>query len=339
MCEGEGERSEATIGSEPSASVLHSASHSAAGRSGGAHFADRAEALGVRLGQQQVVRAGLAGDVGAAGRAPRPPAPRPARVETWTTCSAQPSRLGEVDRAAIASVSATAGRESSQSRIAVRPSALARASRPEVISSSRRGPPRQPEGSRAAHALVEREVVGGREVVDAAVGHERLVPDHAALAQLVHRLEVAGDQPAPQREVHARVALPARALAVEGRAVERGGGVDGMSTAVVAPPAASAAVPVAKPSQSARPGSLRCTCASTTPGSSSSPRASISSLPPPSSSGPTAAITPSRTPTSSCPPRISRSNAVTSRAPPAAAWSRRAPPPRPRRAPPRRDGG
>ena len=53
--------------------------------------------------------------------------------------------------------------------------------------------------------------------------------------------------------------------------------LSGMSIAHVVPPAASAAVPVAKPSQSARPGSLRCTWASTTPGSTSSPRASISS--------------------------------------------------------------
>jgi hypothetical protein len=41
------------------------------------------------------------------------------------------------------------------------------------------------------------------------------------------------------------------------------GGIElsGMSTTVVTPPDAAARVPVQKPSQSVRPGSLRCTCA------------------------------------------------------------------------------
>ena len=41
------------------------------------------------------------------------------------------------------------------------------------------------------------------------------------------------------------------------------GGIElrGMSTTVVMPPDAAARVPVQKPSQSVRPGSLRCTCA------------------------------------------------------------------------------
>jgi hypothetical protein len=37
--------------------------------------------------------------------------------------------------------------------------------------------------------------------------------------------------------------------------------LSGMSTTVVMPPDAAARVPVQKPSQSVRPGSLRCTCA------------------------------------------------------------------------------
>ena len=47
----------------------------------------------------------------------------------------------------------------------------------------------------------------------------------------------------------------------------------GMSTMVVIPPAAAALVAVSYPSQSVRPGSLMCTCASTIPGI-------ITSLPP-----------------------------------------------------------
>ncbi|EEQ36763.1 hypothetical protein CLUG_00887 [Clavispora lusitaniae ATCC 42720] len=41
---------------------------------------------------------------------------------------------------------------------------------------------------------------------------------------------------------------------------------NGMSTTVVTPPAAAACVPEAKPSHSVRPGSFKCTCASTKPG-------------------------------------------------------------------------
>ena len=57
------------------------------------------------------------------------------------------------------------------------------------------------------------------------------------------------------------------------------GGVEfsGMSKNVVVPPAAQAREPVAMPSHSARPGSLKCTCASITPGSTCRPVASISS--------------------------------------------------------------
>ena len=48
----------------------------------------------------------------------------------------------------------------------------------------------------------------------------------------------------------------------------------GMSTIVVTPPAAAARVAVAKPSHSVRPGSLTCTCVSTSPGMSTSSSAS-----------------------------------------------------------------
>ena len=56
-----------------------------------------------------------------------------------------------------------------------------------------------------------------------------------------------------------------------------GWALSGMSMQAVAPPAASAAVPVAQPSQSVRPGSLKCTWASIAPGSTCRPRASSSS--------------------------------------------------------------
>ena len=57
-----------------------------------------------------------------------------------------------------------------------------------------------------------------------------------------------------------------------------------MSKNAVKPPAASAAVPVSRPSQCVRPGSLKCTCGSRPPGKTCRPVAS-SSWPPPSRLG------------------------------------------------------
>ena len=125
----------------------------------------------------------------------------------------------------------------------------------------------------------------------------------------------------------------------------------GMSTMVVTPPAAAAAVAVPKPSQSARPGSLTCTCVSTRPGSrttspaSSTTRRAVRVA----VSGSTAAIVPSLTATQPGPSpsgvtircaRSSSSNSATSsrpgrrggaerravRAPPAVAGDVRWPP-------------
>ena len=53
--------------------------------------------------------------------------------------------------------------------------------------------------------------------------------------------------------------------------------LSGMSTTVVTPPAAAAAVAEAKPSHSVRPGSLMCTCESTRPGSRTQSSAMVSS--------------------------------------------------------------
>ena len=86
----------------------------------------------------------------------------------------------------------------------------------------------------------------------------------------------------------------------------------GMSTTHVVPPAAAAAVPLAQPSQSARPGSLKCTCASTAPGRTRRPVASTVSVAESPSSAPVATILPSSTATSTgSQPRIRRSTSAT----------------------------
>jgi len=62
--------------------------------------------------------------------------------------------------------------------------------------------------------------------------------------------------------VQHRVARAALRLAERFSTVVVGGiELSGMSTTAVMPPDAAARVPVQKPSQSVRPGSLRCTCA------------------------------------------------------------------------------
>jgi hypothetical protein len=138
----------------------------------------------------------------------------------------------------------------------------------------------------------------------------------------------------------ARLASNATASVVGGSAFS------GMSTAVVVPPAASARVPVSKPSHAVRPGSLRWTWASTTPGRTCRPVASISSRADSSSAGATAAMRPSATPTSarrapsgatSVPPRTARSSALIPSAPGGRRGGprHRARPRRPRPRPPR----
>src|SRR5215472_6053369 len=106
------------------------------------------------------------------------------------------------------------------------------------------------------------------------------------------------------------------ALCSNTAALSTAGTVFGMSTTVVMPPAAAAAVRDAKSSFSGKPGSRLWTWASTPPGSTSSPRASTSSAAGPAP-GPTASTRPAETPTSASrrpsgmqtvPPRRTRSN-------------------------------
>ena len=142
--------------------------------------------------------------------------------------------------------------------------------------------------------------------VDPAVAHERLEADDAALGELVEAVEVAGDDAAPQREVDDRGRARGRRAFASNAAPSIVGGwaLSGISMQAVAPPAASARVPVAQPSQSVRPGSLKCTCASITPGRRWSERASISSRAGPEAN---AAIAPSWIATSRSAAWITRS--------------------------------
>src|SRR5206468_2824633 len=89
---------------------------------------------------------------------------------------------------------------------------------------------------------------------------------------------------------------PAASLRSKLRASTVGGlALSGMSIAVVTPPAASALVPRAKPSQWVRPGSSRCTWGSIPPARTCKPVASISSSAIPSTASAISTMTPSST--------------------------------------------
>ena len=225
--------------------------------------------------EEQVVRAGLAASRRRRAAAPRRPARRRGRVETWTMCSAQPVSSAKAIARPIASSSATDAGATPRSRARVRPGA----ERAVSASFSACTATRSAEPRADRHALVERDVVGVPELVDAAVGHERLEADHAALGELLEPVDVARDEPAPEPEVDAATtrARP-RSFASKAGAVDVGGDeFSGMSKNAVKPPAASAALPVASPSQSVRPGSLKWTCGSSAAGKTCRPPASISS--------------------------------------------------------------
>ena len=81
----------------------------------------------------------------------------------------------------------------------------------------------------------------------------------------------------PTSTKHSPCALP-RLSASAARSTVAGIELSGMSRIVVTPPAAAAAVAVAKPSHSVRPGSLTCTWVSTMPGISTSSAAKVAVL-------------------------------------------------------------
>jgi hypothetical protein len=121
-----------------------------------------------------------------------------------------------------------------------------------------------------------------------------LKPTTPRSASSGRRATLPGTSP-PQSAKSVRAVPRAAATLASNDAASSVGGdaLSGMSTNSVPPPAANAVEPVANPSQSARPGSLKWTCGSTTPGSTWQPAASIVSTAGPAISGATSAIRPS----------------------------------------------
>ncbi len=95
-----------------------------------------------------------------------------------------------------------------------------------------------------------------------------------------------------------------------GPSIVGGCAFSGMSKTVVVPPAAAAREPVAKPSHSVRPGSLKWTCASITPGKMVKPVASISCAASRPDSRPAPRFLPALIPMSCASPRTSKSKSL-----------------------------
>ena len=121
-------------------------------------------------------------------------------------------------------------------------------------------------------------VVQRRELRHPGVDRKALEPEHARLMQPGQLAGVPGHRAAPEPDVNRALPSRGRPLDLECGASTVGGiEFSGMSMTVVTPPAAAAAVAVANPSQSVRPGSFTCTWLSTSPGSSTSSSPSTTS--------------------------------------------------------------
>ena len=181
----------------------------------GRALGERAEPLHVGGAQHEVMRAGLAGGIdAAAARLGHRGDPLGDRDVDDVQRAA--GLLGELERALDGGQ--LGGRRSRRGPLLPAPVAR-RAQLRRALGVDGDG---EAERGGALHAGAERVVVDRLEVVDPRVAHERLEADHAAGGELVEAVEVAGHEPAPQREVHGRAAGRRGDLGVEGGAVDGG---------------------------------------------------------------------------------------------------------------------
>ena len=167
----------------------------------GRAFEGRADALGVLVGEVEVVGAGLDGHVDAPlpaleGKRHRPPGGDVDEVKGRARLLGEeeraPHRLDFGDHRAGLEVVAHA-------LFAPAPRDFGEAAG-EFVALGVGGDDPAP-ASGEAHSFVEREVVGGGKLVEATVGHECLETDHTGFGQAFEVAEVQRGQPTPQREV------------------------------------------------------------------------------------------------------------------------------------------
>ena len=189
-------------------------------------------------------------------------------------CARAPVRAARSMTAAIAAPSASRGRDARKSAYdalcGCGAASMSAASSACTISSE------SPASASTDIAASISSTLTARELVDARVHEEALEPEHAGRRRAARgRAALPGTTP-PQNPTSTNTSpsAAARFTASASTVVVGGMLLSGMSTIVVTPPAAAARVADAKPSHSVRPGSLTCTCVSTSPGMSTSSSAS-----------------------------------------------------------------
>ncbi len=250
----------------PDSSCDQSCACSAAPRKRRGALGDDAEPLEIRFGEKQIVRAGLRRHV------------HPSRARLGDFCDAcAAAYVNDMKlRTCLLRRSRSPGR-SPRSRLppaatAKSPSrwihAFPRPARESFVHSPRA---RQPEDSDAPLRTCRREACLRRirKLGQTRVAHEGLESDDPAFGHLGHARNGTGDEAAPDPEVGNRRRLEGLTFAIHGFRCHRARSrierhVEKQSCP---PPAASAWLPVSAPSQSVRPGSLKCRCTSTSPGS------------------------------------------------------------------------
>ena len=250
----------------PSASACQSSSWLAASRTGGQHLywvwpSATSSAVEWRgsAGRSRPRSAGPR-------RGPRRSAGTDAALDRCTMCTRQPVRRAASITCSIATSSVAVGRDGRGSRrSAARGRPANRCDRAGVLGMHDQQPV---ELGDLGHRRVDLVAEQRRELRHPGVEQEALEAEDAGVVQRAQVAEVARHRAAPEADVDEALAVrrcPASAPAPP-RSTVAGIELSGMSRIVVTPPAAAAAVAVAKPSHSVRPGSLTCTWVSTMPG-------------------------------------------------------------------------
>ena len=224
-------------------------------------FCDRAEPFHVFIGEQEIMRASFAADIDASRARLRRRAQLRGR-NSHAQC-ANDSRFPPPDRSRcwIASSSASNRAATRDNRDTVVFPAAIRSLRQLLRHFLRLGMHCDDEDrDSAARCIPARKIDDrrARKIVDAAVAHECLQTDDAAVAQCFQLIEISGNKSAPEPEIDERsLSAAARFASKLAPSIVGGCALSGISKTVVVPPAAAAREPVANPSQSVRPGSLK----------------------------------------------------------------------------------
>ena len=197
-----------------------------------------------------------------------------AALDRCTTCTRAPCSAAMSSSPAIATSSASCGRERQEAGVR-RPGARRRRGRGRRRPRRARSAARRARRPRPARGPARPTDSGGNSGTPLST-RKHLKPKTPASRSAARPPREAGTAP-PQKPTSTWHFPAAASRLVSSAATSTVAGTEfsGMSTSVVTPPAAAARVAERKPSHSVRPGSLTCTWVSTSPGSSTSSSASV----------------------------------------------------------------